>query len=106
MHFFALAAPDSTAQAVAESNVRIEQSVDEARRAAEQSNASFDVAHALVNISQVAAVQQGALAQQVALVAGRVAENPDVEDAAVRKDIDGLTTVSGLFAVLTVLEYL
>jgi hypothetical protein len=80
-------------QVVSDSNRRIEQTVGEARRAAEQFDTNFDVAKALVNISQVAAVQQGDLAKQVALVARQVASNPDVEDAAVRKDIDSLTEV-------------
>jgi hypothetical protein len=79
---------------ISESNRRIEQTVGEAKRAAEQFNTAFDVAKALVNISQVAAVQQGALAQQVAQVASQVAANPDVEDVAVRKDISSLTAVS------------
>jgi predicted SnoaL-like aldol condensation-catalyzing enzyme len=80
-------------QVVSDSNKRIEATVGEARRAAEQFNTGFDVAKALVNISQVAAVQQGDLAKQVALVARQVAENPDVEDAAIRKDISSLTEV-------------
>jgi hypothetical protein len=80
-------------QVVSDSNKRIEHTVGEARRAAEQFDTGFDVAKALVNISQVAAVQQGDLAKQVALVARQVAANPDVEDAAVRAELTNLTEV-------------
>jgi hypothetical protein len=83
----------SLLQVVSDSNMRIEQTVGEARRAAEQFDTGFDVAKALVNISQVAAVQQGDLAKQVALVARQVAANPDVKDAAVRAELTNLTEV-------------
>lgn len=85
---------------MSDSNRRIDQTVEAARRAADQSDPAFDVTQAWIDIAQVAAVQQGALAKRVALVSSQVAANPDVQDAAVRQDINGLTAVSFICSVI------
>lgn len=82
-----------TAQVLAESNKRIDATVGAAKKAAESQVETFDVAKALVNISQVAAVQQNVLASQVGQLAAQVAGNPNIEDAAIKQEIKTFTAV-------------
>lgn len=65
-------------QVVADTNQRIQDTVASAAKAADNGDAHFDVPSAMTDISQVAAVQQDAMAKQVASLAADVAASPTV----------------------------